>query len=178
MEEQTFANLIPITAPEAQARLQDTLQDMVEKDMCIRTDYLDAHGWIAMPVESASHFSKKDIESISKAIESFGCQKCFAISLEPLENFPLFLEIFATKEGLQDFSWECGHFNFALLSENKTFLIICTVYDYFIIAGSREFVEISVGGDLDVAKKAFAEFAELDEMSKSRLLCILNLYQS
>jgi hypothetical protein len=43
-----------------------------------------------------------------------------------------------------------------------SFAILCTVYDYYVVAGSSKFVEQVVGGSIEVARTRFNKFASDD----------------
>ena len=137
-------------------------QDIVDKPGHLNTDWLLNNKWALCLVESASHFDKSDADKISHALKIIGCEKCFAVATEHLDNFPHCFQLSATSEGLLDFSDECGHLNFVIVPKNRSFAILCTVYDYFIVAGNLEFVNCAVGGDMKAARAKFNEVTPND----------------
>ena len=51
------------------------------------------------------------------------------------------------------------HTNFALIPADRSNVILCTVYDYFLVAGPVEFVKTAVGGNIKAAWDSFEEAA-------------------
>lgn len=177
MNSQIPLQLTPITDPEEVQRLESLIQDIVDKPDHLDINWLINRGWVAVPVESASHFSESDAEKLSQAIQSISCEKCFAIATEPLMNFHHCFQVPTTSEGLLDFSWTCSHFNFVLVSEDKSFAVLCTISDYFIIAGTLEFVKHAVSGNIEAARSEFNRFASSNDRWKGRLLAVSKRYE-
>ena len=123
-------------------------------------DLLERHRWVAVPVESASHFTEGDARILSDAVRATGVTTLLALAAEELRNFPSCFEVPVTPEGLLAFSWAVSHFNFALSSPGTPFVLLCTVYDYYLVAGPVEFVRRAVGGDISAARQLFDEFAD------------------
>jgi hypothetical protein len=87
-------------------------------------------------------------------------QKRHAVATEPLNvDIPSCLLVNTSEEGLLAFSRECGVFNFSLLPADKSLVILCTVYDYYLVAGPFEFVACAVAGDINVAWTKFKEIS-------------------
>jgi len=129
-------------------------------DSCQFTrDFLSKEGWLVVPVESGQHFDKHDAERIAKAATLLGQAKLRAVLLEDLRDVMDHLEVDATEDGLVLFSRECAHFNFALLPEDRSFAVICTTNDYYLVAGSRRFVEAATGKEATEARSDFRRFA-------------------
>jgi hypothetical protein len=176
MTSQNYLQLTPITDPKEVHRLEFMLQDIIDYPGHIKVDWLIKNEWVAVPVESASHFNKSDAEAISHALQTINCKYCFAVATEPLANFTRCFQVPTTSKSLLAFSWECSHFNFVLIPEHRSFAILCTVYDYYIVAGSTKFVKQAVGGNIETARAKFNEFAS-DEFWEGRLLEVAQKYQ-
>ena len=90
------------------------------------------------------------------------------------------MEVDATAAGLFLFSEECAHFNFVLLPEDHSFAVVCTTYDFFLVAGSKRFVETATGKGVAAARSDFDVFASDDsweEPDRLRLVEISRRYE-
>jgi hypothetical protein len=173
-------SLKPITDSVIVQRLELMIEDLVDKPGDLNTDWICKMKWITVPVESASHFDENQAVMLSEALQNIGCKKCFAVAVEPLKNFPHCFNVNTTKGSLLEFSDKCSHFNFILLPEDKSFVILCTVYDYFVISGSLKFVKQAVGGNIDSARMQFKIFSSDKKWTNSerrRLLSIAKKYE-
>ena len=169
-------HLTSIIDPKDIHKLDLVIQDIIDSPGHLKVDWLINNKWIAVPVESASHFNIIDAEVISHALQTINCEYCFAIATEPFANFPRHFQVSTTSEALLNFSKQCSHFNFVLIPEDLSFAILCTVYDYYIVTGSSKFVKQAVGGSLEVAQTKFNEFAS-DNCWKGRLLEVAKRYK-
>jgi hypothetical protein len=59
---------------------------------------------------------------------------------------------------------------------DRSVVILCTVYDYFLVAGPAEFVAKAVGGDIEAAWKEFEEVS--DPCWEGRLQKIAKRYRT
>jgi hypothetical protein len=157
-------------------KLQDVIRPMVEPPAHLNTKWLKQNNWVAVPVESGSHFDDEDARLLAHAMESAGIHSCFALATEPLQNFPVCFEVKATKEGLIAFSHECAHFNFILISESQSCAVLCTVYDYFLVSGMPEFVELALGCTIVTSRERFLQFAN-DSDESHRLAEVARRYE-
>src|SRR5438034_10996889 len=150
----------PINDPSEIARILAMSDEVVEKPWHLKQDWVALHNWVAVPVESASHFYERDAELLSQAMASLGCSECFAVATERLENSILFYRVLTTLDGLLEFSHETTALNFVLLPDDRSFAVLCTSEDYYIVAGPRNFVAKAVGTTIDTARKMFLRFAD------------------
>ncbi|MFM6348108.1 MAG: hypothetical protein ACKPFK_23645 [Dolichospermum sp.] len=166
------------------AKLEESfalIVDLVDKPEDIRLDWLKDHNWAAVPVEGACHFNEYDADNLAKALSFINCHSCLAVATEPLKNSTLCYKVKTTKEGLLAFSWECGSFDFVIISEDKTFAIMCTVNDYYVVAGQRDFVTVAVGGSILEARQKFLHFIQDDSWenkTKKHLLEVFHRYEN
>jgi hypothetical protein len=137
--------------------------------------WLEENEWVAVPVESACHFNYQDASQLANAIEMEKISRCYAIAAEPLKNFPKYLSMGTKTDDLLAFSWECCDFNFLLTPESFSFAVLCTVYDYFIVSGTKLFVENAVGCTVSEAHTRFLEFADGD-FESDRLVAVAQRY--
>ena len=135
------------------------VKDVVEMPHHLVDTYLISKKWEAVPVQSASHFNKKDAELLAKAAHFFQTTECIAVATEQLENMTSSYRVEMTQDGLLQFSQECAHFNFVLAPEILTFVILCTVEDYYLVAGPPEFVTRALGMSIKDAREEFLAFA-------------------
>jgi hypothetical protein len=68
-------------------------------------------------------------------------------------------------------------FNFVLILADRSLVILCTVYDYYLVAGPAEFVRPAVGGDIEAAWRDFEE-ESLDPVWEGRLEKIAKRYRN
>jgi len=140
--------------------MQEWLDQLVESPGHLNAQSLRDRNWLAVPVESGSHFAEDDANNLAHAMQLANCRYCYGIAIEPLDAFPHAWRIEATKDGLLEFSKTCAHFNFVLVPDSMTFAILCTVYDYYIVAGPSEFVQTAVGGDIAHARLQFIAYID------------------
>lgn len=126
-----------------------------------KADWLRASGWVAVPVESACHFEESDAEPLADALGASGQATCWAVPTEPLAEVPAAYSVVASPEGLLEFSRACAHFNFALVAQDLSGLVLCTVHDYYLVCGTPAFVRRGVG-ELREAWERFRRFAASD----------------
>lgn len=155
------------------ARLKEGI---VEEPAQLNLGWLTKNNLIVVPRESACHFDDEYAGALSIALREEGCECIYALATEPLENNPICYSVDVSKEGLLAFSDECGLFNFALIPSDRSFAILCTVYDYFLIAGSANFVRSAVSGDIEYAWREFEELS-LDPCWEGRLAKIAMRYR-
>lgn len=147
-----------ISDPKVIEHLDSLAAEITEKTYLVKKDWLSKHAHIAVVVESAMHLNEKYAADFAEAIKAAGHDVCCAVATEELEGVVRYWEVPATQEGLLEFSDATSMFNFALFPENGSFVILCTVDDYIIIAGERGFVEKACGGDIPAARAAFRNF--------------------
>jgi hypothetical protein len=143
--------------------------------------WIRQRGWTVVPVESGGHFNESDPDAarLADAMRSAGCRECYAVAVEPVGPPPPadVALVQATPDGLLDFSYECAHFNFLLMPDKLAFAVLCTVGDYYLVAGPTGFVRQAVGGDIERARNEFKEFAT-GWSEEERLLAVARRYES
>lgn len=170
----------PITDPVQIDRLTLLIEDVVEKPFHLKLEWLEKNQLAAVSVESASHFYEREAEWLSQAALLIGCGECFAIATEPLENTVLCYRVPTTQEAFLEFSRECFSLNYILIPEDKSFAVLCTSEDYYIVAGSQSFVTRAIGSSMITARKMFLRVVNditLSETERERLLAIAKRYE-
>jgi hypothetical protein len=170
----------PVRSDELVARCPP-IDDVVDKPGDFKTEWLVRNNWAAVPVEGAMHFNEEDAHRLSEAIQAAGFDECFAIATEALENFPSCLRVGTSSLGLLAFSRECAHFYFLLTPKTREFGILCTVDDYYVVAGPRSFVNRAVCSSLDEARSSFLEFASSEgwpEVTRNHFLSVAQRYEA
>jgi hypothetical protein len=154
-------------------------RDVVDGPWDLNTSWIVAHHWAVVPVESASHFDESDAEHLSNACSQIGCRECLAIATEPLENTVLRYTVETTKEGFLEFSRETTALNYVLLPVGRSFAILCTSEDYYLVAGPPDFITTAVGSSIEAARVRFLQFAD-DQLwpvsERKRLLAVAEKY--
>lgn len=150
--------VVPITDEREAEQIKSLKTGLVDEPAHLNLRWLAQSRWLAVPVESAGHFDDEAARLLADAFQEMRCSDVFAVATEDLGDFPDFL-VEASKQGLLDFSWKCAHFNYALLPRDRTAAVLCTVYDYFLVAGPYRFVSRAVGGDVEAARAIFDDVA-------------------
>ena len=136
-------------------------------------------GWIAVPIES--NFDLEFELRLQRMMSERGTQNLFAVLIETPETKPVAYKIPTTLDGIDEFNLECGALNCALFAEDLDWVMVCTVDEYYIVAGQESFVSKLV---LPGADRAFAEFEvyienlSWSEPFKSKLKTHLNLVKN
>lgn len=145
-------------------QLDALIAQMVDREYLVSKDWLAVKGRIAVVFETAMHFNHEYASQFASAIMRSGHAYCYAVATEKLKGVVRHWEVPATTKGLLAFSDECGLYNFALIPEDGTFIILCTVDDYLIVAGDRNFVNNACLGDIPAARETFKKFAFDDHL--------------
>lgn len=146
-------------------------------------EVLAARKWVAVPVESALHFDEADAKCLSVAILAIREENLVGILVEEARAEPPSVDVSATKDGLMKFSEERSLFSYMLVPRSRRFAVLCTVHDYYIVAGDRDFVEHAIGEGAVAASMAFARFIEdrglpqreVDNLRKVHAACASSL---
>lgn len=172
--------VIPLDDPALISLLQRKAKDLVDEDGTFRPTSLREYGWIAVPMESAVHFDQEDAARLASAIEGVAVG-LYAVAIEDLHNVEAAYHVPATPEGLLGFSAECGLFTYLLLPVDAQFAILCSVADYYLIAGRRAFVEKACGSEIPAAFDTFEHFANdraLPVEKQASLKRLLSIYRT
>jgi hypothetical protein len=152
--------MIPITDQDEVEKLERLKVAVVHEPSRLETSWLLSKRWVVAPVESAWKFLERDAELLSRAFQASGHPDVFAIATEEVvEDFPRCFLVSTSKEDLIAYSDTCSPFNYVLLPVDRSVAILCTVDDFYLVAGPVEFVRTAVGGDLAEAWKLFREAA-------------------
>ena len=178
--------LIPITDKVELASVRRFKVGLVEEPAHLNMNWVAGERWTVVPVESRGHFRDADARCLSQAFSAIHCGQVFALATEDLTEVsvsgekigvlrPDFL-VETSEQGLLEFSAACAPFNFVLVPGNRAVVVLCTVYDYYLVAGPADFVRLGVGGDTAAAWLRFEECAD-DPVWEGRLLEIVERYR-
>src|SRR5882762_3236302 len=135
-----FNQLRPIESQTEVDREQALISDVVEEQGDFRAEWLRAHCWTVVPVDSADHFLETDIVLLSAAFREAGHHECLAVATEPLDNTPLCYKVPTTEEGLREFNEAVWAFCFILIPEDRSCAVLCTKDDCYLVGGPSAFV--------------------------------------
>lgn len=138
-------------------------------------------GWTAVPVESSSHFDLEFQTRLQQVMSERGTQNIFAVLIETPETKPAAYKIPTTLDGIEEFHLTCAASNCALFAEDLDWVIVCTVDEYFILAGQESFVFELMLPSADLAFTEFEAYIKnlnWSEPFNSQLKTHLNLVQS
>ena len=153
------------------------MRQVAESSYRIDLSAVEERHWVVVPVESASHFNAEDAARIAEACAAIGCEECHAVATEHLVPSMMCYDFKTTQSDLLEFSRECGNFNFLMFPNSMEFAILCTVKNYYLVAGSPQFVAKAVGGNVEAARSEFIEFANDEFWEPSRREFMLRIAQ-
>ena len=113
--------------------------------------------WVAVPSESASHFTRLHIARLTGAFA--GHPGAFAIAMEPLRHMARVFSLVPDEAGLTAFNRACSHFNYAIVTEDHSSIVICSTGDFLVTIGSPRFVTDAIGSTIAEAFDAFEAYA-------------------
>ena len=123
----------------------------------------------------------RDAEWLSNACSAYNYKECFAVitETEPLD-FACY-KFLTTKKGIINTSYKCNSNHYLMLPEDQGFAVLDPFGLYYLVAGSKDFVEIAVGSTIETAREMFWDFAadtSWQEADRSFLTQIARKYQS
>ena len=162
-------------------RITDKAQDEFVRSLV--ANFVDEHhislsliqerNWAVVPGETSNHLSPWEVALLSQALHSIDCFECLAIPVAG--GFDCY-RIPTSEAGLDEFSYECAHFDFALTDENLSFLIFCH-FEYLLFAGQADFVTRAVGTTIQTARRLFFEFADDTDYLHQFFLSLCDRYK-
>ena len=151
--------LTPLRDSDLISLLRRRADGLVDEGATFRPEAIREYSWAVVPVESALHFERDDATRLAEAIGRL-TEDFYAVATEGLQNVEAAYRVRATPEGLMSFSSECGLFTYLLLSPQPgKFAVLCSIADYYLVAGPVPFVEEASGVDIAAAYDSFEEFA-------------------
>jgi hypothetical protein len=130
----------------------------------LSSSWLEAADRVTIAEESGALLDPEDTPRLREALHRVGVDHLLAISNEPLMDEVLTYELLTSVEDLNALSSELAGINTVLVpSKNLDVAILCTVDDFRLVAGAREFV-LSYVDDATAARTAFIEFANNHEV--------------
>jgi hypothetical protein len=147
-------------------RARTILENSVSDSDSISKEYLKRRQWAAVPVESALHFDDADIDRIVTAAKNCNIPEFLAIRTEEIRE-PYCYRLSADYASLAKFSKKCSHWKYLLVAIDESFMILCTVEEYFLIAGPRWIVELIAGRSIKLARLEFHRYADSAEWHES-----------
>ena len=141
-------------------RLLDLVGEVAGTSGDLKEQWLSATDAVVLPQESALHFDEEQCDQLASAFIAIGVARLVAVPLESDDRFNVY-RLDATSQDLADFSSECGSLRYLLApdADKASTAILCTTADYFVLAGSCEFVS-AFAGDIPAAQRRFMEFVE------------------
>jgi hypothetical protein len=185
--------LIPLTNQEDLRLVLQLKGGLIEGSADFSETWMRTHEWRTIPLER-SGLSADDARLLARALDSEGCRQVLAIATEevldgssptghvapgwpdPLGSSVEAFLVDATVDGLLEFSQACSSYNFVLVPTDRSVAVLCTVYDYYLIAGPLEFVQTAAGKDISSAWHEFEECAE-QPVWKGRLKEVVSRYR-
>jgi len=149
-------------------RMQALIADMIEDSGNFRPEWIASREWIVVPVESADHFGKQEIEYLAAGFRIAGYGEFLAVATEAVENTPFCYRVPTTEEGLRELNASIRNFQFILLPEDKSCAVFCTKDDYYLLGGPLPFILLALKIPIAQARVDFLKFAENTRHAKMR----------
>ncbi len=149
-------------------RMRTLIVDIIEDSGNFRPEWIASRDWIVVPVESADHFGKRDIEHLAAAFRIAGYDEFLAVATEPLENTPVCYRVPTTEQSLRELNESIRDFQFILLPEDKSCSVLCTKDDYYLVGGPLPFILLALKISVSQARVDFVRFAENTRHAKMR----------
>lgn len=156
---------------------QDILQfveNALNRNGDVRLEYTVRRDWVVVPVESASHFTQEDCRQLAQAMPD-SVKFIYPVPIEDLNDPPDLTRIGCGVDDFMEFDSRCTHFQYALIPDTLSFLIVCTTDDYYLVVGTKEFVEAAVGASLESAIEKFREFVDDEIWSGKKRMELLSI---
>lgn len=168
----------PVVDPTLTTKLRAYVALVLERPGFLSRAWMRERNYLAVPVESGMHFTDQDIANILVACRKLGLETAYATAAEELWEFPPFWRLSLDEHGLNRFNFECASLNFMVAPEGLEFVLLCTSDDYFIVAGTRSFVEVVTGTSLEEADRRFRDYAEVawGGTDQERLFAVADYY--
>lgn len=173
-------SVIPVKDDEVAQQSLRLMSSVVEEPFHLKHDWIRRVRWAVVPVESGGHFSEREAEWFSEAASSIGCSECLAVATEPLENADLCYLVRTSQEGFLAINRACAGLNYVLIPKDRSFAILLTTEDYYIVAGPKDFVVKAIGTSINTARKMFFRFSNdshWPEDIRARLLNVAKRYE-
>jgi hypothetical protein len=106
--------LKPINDTSMRSIAAKIVAEVVDETYRIKRNWLDAKGYMAVPVESGGHFKDEDTPRLHYAISKTGHRTCLAIATEEALAEDFCFEVSTSEEGLRTFSFELTSLNYLL----------------------------------------------------------------
>lgn len=110
--------------------------------------------WVVVPVESDDHFSGATVARIAASCRD-GKDQCFALITEEVYNIDSCFLVPCEEAALEELNNALALFPFVLLPQERSWCIVCTKEDYYLVAGPSGFVETVVGMSIADAQAAY-----------------------
>jgi len=148
--------------------MRTLIAEVIEDSGNFRPEWIASRDWIVVPVESADHFGKQDIEYLAAAFRRAGYDEFLAVATESLENTPVCYRVPTTEAGLLELNESIRNFQFILLPEDKSCAVLCTKDDYYLMGGPLPFTLLALKIPIAQARVDFVRFAENTRHSQMR----------
>ena len=101
--------------------------------------------WRILPFPSSDHLDSNIQTRLVQILESTSQEVFYAVLAEKLSDIPSMIKYSATVEGVFQFDLECALYNYVIFSLACDWIIICTKYDYLLVLGDDEFIQMLLG---------------------------------
>ncbi len=148
-------SITQVIDPDQISRLHSLLEDVIEEEIHISRQWIEANNWAVVPIESYTLPSSAAIEWLVEAARMMKCDHLWGI---PTERDSMGIYRVGTEvDEIGSFYKVCWGFHYALLAEDRSCMVLYTMDDYGLIAGPAEFVRHAVGASIEASRREFLE---------------------
>lgn len=159
------------------SELKDEALEVVEGagDAClVKWQWASAKGWIVLPGE----YELTELRDERLAlIRGRGVRELYGIKVLNFKHMPQFVVFSATAEDYREIQRNFAVVSFAVIPDDRSFLVLLTPEDYHLVAGPRVFLEDFFGCSVEVQRENYREYA-LDNPNQPILMKVHDAYAS
>lgn len=157
----TIMQNIDVILDPGQIRISDSMRSkMLEDYSHFNLHWLKSSDWVAVPGIGNGPFDDKELARLSEVFDELSIRECWAILTEELGKKEKLYKFRPSEKNLVSFRIECNGFYYLLTDAASSFGILCTAYDFFVYAGSRQIVEAMSGTSVETGKQKYLEYAK------------------
>jgi hypothetical protein len=149
-----------ISDPDIVINLCEKAKGLIEDPSAFRLSSLKQKGWLAVPTTKEGRLFRSEFEYIVGEAGQLRCTRLYAIPLDFDEGAEYCVEMDISIDDFDDFYAEYGFCNFLLFPDCQKFAILSTVYDYNVVAASKEVLERILRRKVEDMEADFQDFAD------------------
>jgi len=150
------SKILQIVDPEIQLFAQSAVKRFCDGPHMLRADIIHEKQWQLAPIETGLHIDDALAEKLIGIASLSKITTIYAIETEGL-NVPFGFEVPLTREGFDQFNYQCAGFNYLLVPRSEAFALLCSTDDYLLFAAPENLMKIGFPEGLEKMIAAFVE---------------------